>query len=210
MSRFNHATIRNRIEESFTPVPRRMESDGEPQTSSASQREAEEQSDKAGKDHASPVFSRIAAMDETKSTSQQSDDRPESDASRQRELRIAAEEKIFEESYKQEIDSPECCETDQVNAVQNDVPGREPTPFVDRKNYQADRQETPRYSDPEVPAKQPPQRQAVVAPPTTFNTGENGRWDCGSQKIQRLLQHSRPQAAAPQVSGPGELNRDVL
>src|ERR1700687_268680 len=95
------------VEESFSPIPESMKADGKPEIAGAPQCEAEEESDECRGEQASPLLAFIPPMYESKQTRHDHGCRPETDAARQSELRVAAQKELLEQPHQQKHDAPE-------------------------------------------------------------------------------------------------------
>src|SRR5579862_7134912 len=92
------AAVRDGVEKRLAPIEAAVQTDGEPKISGALQREAEKHGDHhhaRGADHS---FARISEMCRAKRAGQNPRGGPKANTTRQRKLRVAAEEVFFEDS----------------------------------------------------------------------------------------------------------------
>src|SRR5580704_1440178 len=86
------AAVGYRVEKRLAPIEAAVQADGEPQSAGALRGEAEKHGDHEYARGADPSLSRISKMSHAKCAGQNSCGGPEANSSRQRKLRVAAEE----------------------------------------------------------------------------------------------------------------------
>lgn len=82
--------------------------------------------------------------------------------------------------------------------------------FINRQDQEADCQESPQGSYPEMPAESAFDGQTISSPRTALDSGQyQGRDNCG-QEIANFFDHARPQAAMTEISSPSQLHGYAL
>src|SRR3954471_17265620 len=121
MARGCHSAIRNGIEERLSPIPGGVKANCEPEISGAAQSQAKEEADESGGQQAGPMLLIIFQVNESEGAGKGQGSRPEAHAASQRELRVPAQQKFFEQSHQNEENAPECGKLRDPPAIQHDV-----------------------------------------------------------------------------------------
>src|SRR5271167_1002840 len=120
-----------------------MKAHGKPKIARAPKGQAKEEPNERRGQQASPLLAAVPEVNQSEGTRQNQRSRPETDPARQRELGVAAQEKLLEQSHQQKHYSPEGGEPGEACSVQHDVTEGERVRAVKREHQQADRGESP-------------------------------------------------------------------
>src|ERR1700680_3519573 len=92
------AAVGHGVQIAFSPIPRGVKADGEPQVSGTAKGQTEKESNDGDRDQTDPGFPWIPEMQSREDGGKQQRRGPEADALAQREQGIAAQQKLFEQA----------------------------------------------------------------------------------------------------------------
>src|ERR1700736_4119473 len=118
---------------------------------------------------------------------------PETNDMGERELGVAAQQKLFEQADSNKKRAPERCEFQDTLAVQSQSPQREIANPADRDHQNCDRHNTPNHAHPERFAKGATPRKAIVAEGTSLDPSHGNRWDGDSCERSQLRNQVKPE-----------------
>src|ERR1700722_14106208 len=208
MPRGHAPAVGNGIEKTFSPIPRRVKSHGEPERSRAPQREAEEESNRRSDQDAAPVFSAIAKVDQAKRRRERRRGPPEANPARQREQRVAAEQELFIKSHQQKRPRPERSELRQARAVEYDVAKIKNVQPMEQHEQQRNSSEAPTRPHPEQLAEGLAQRQSVSAPAAMLHPRQHQRRNRCRHEEREL--ECRPRTQRTQIPGADQIAGNSL
>src|SRR5580692_7748840 len=193
MPRRYSAAVGHRIQIALAPIPCSMESDSEPQISGATQSQAQKQSDSRDREQSKPVFARISDVQKRKKSRKHQRRGPETNALRQRELRIAARKKLLEQSDNQKKYSPENGKLQYTPAVQRKSAQRKIAHAPNPNHQRPNRHIAPTRAHPERFPKRSAQRKPVLAKLTLLYPSHHHRRDGHNHKRSQLRYQVEPE-----------------
>lgn len=143
-----HAAVGHRVKKRFSPIPRCVKTYGEPEIPCTPKREAKKQSDEGRRERPSPLFALIAEVKDSEPARERNRSRPESDAARQRELRVSAKEEFLKQRDHAKHNRPEQSEFPDARAAQNNVTEGKGMDPAEREHEQGNGSHSPENSDP--------------------------------------------------------------